>query len=95
MDAVQAVVDLARENEELSDQLSKYEDWFDSLVGSSVTLSVKTKKEKTRYVNCTVTEFDEDDGTWVLTADEDGEGDPEVFEASFEDFVKGRLVVNL
>ena len=92
MDAIQAVVDLARENEALEEKLSKYEDWCEDLVGTTVTLRVGSKKSKTRFVDCVVQEYDADEYTWTLLADEKTtDNDPEIFEVTFEDFIKGNL----
>ncbi len=88
MDAIEAVVELAKERDELADELETYENWFESLVGREVTMSVKSKK-KTRFVDCVVTEFTPGEG-WVLQeADND-----EVHVVTFEDFVSGRLWLN-
>jgi hypothetical protein len=94
MDAIQAVVDLARENEAYEEKLGKYEDWCDDLIGTSVTLRVGGKKSKTRFVECVVQEYDADEFTWTLLADEKTDNDPEIFEVTFEDFIKGNLHIN-
>lgn len=87
MDAIEAVVDLAKERDELADELETYVDWFEGLVGQTVTLALKHKK-KTRFVDCTVTEFTPGEG-WVLQADDDDE----MHVVTFEDFAKGRVWV--
>lgn len=88
MEAIEAVLDLAKERDELSADLDVYETWFESLVGKEVTLTVSHKK-KTRFVKCAVTEFTPGEG-WELTAVDE---DDEVFMVSFEDFVEGRVWV--
>lgn len=95
MDAIQAVVDLARENEAYEEKLCKYEDWCEDLIGTSVTLRVGSKKSKTRFVECIVQEYDSDEFTWTLLADDEKTtNDPEIFEVTFEDFIKGNLHIN-
>ena len=94
MDAIQAVVDLARENEAYEEKLGKYEDWCDDLIGTSVTLRVGSKKGKTRFVECVVQEYDGDEFTWTLLAEDKTDNDPEIFEVTFEDFIKGNLHIN-
>jgi hypothetical protein len=92
MDAIEAVVALTRERDELAEDLDVYESWFESLVGQTVTLRVTTKNMKrTRFVECVVGEFTSGQG-WVLTSLEP-EDDPDVYHVSFEDFVKGRVHV--
>jgi hypothetical protein len=89
MEAIEAVLALAKERDELIEELETYEDWFESLVGKHVVLSVKSKK-KTRFVECIVAEFVEGEG-WELHSTEDG--DDEVFMVTFEDFVAGKVFV--
>jgi hypothetical protein len=87
MEAIEAVLELAKERDELANDLEVYESWFESLIGKEVTLTVKHKK-KTNFVDCTVTDFTSGEG-WELTAlDTD-----EVFIVGFEDFVNGRVWV--
>lgn len=87
MEAIEAVLELAKERDELASDLETYESWFESLVGKSVTLTVKSKKH-TRFVQCTVTEFTEGEG-WELQGEDD-----EMFMATFEDFVNGTVTLN-
>lgn len=87
MQAVQAVLDLLKERDELNEELETYESWFESLVGETVVLSVKHKK-KTNFVDCIVTEFEPGEG-WVLQSVEDDE----IHTVTFEDFVRGRLYI--
>jgi len=87
MEAIEAVLDLAKERDELNADIEVYESWFDSLVGKEVTLCV-TNKKKTRFVTCTVTEFTSGEG-WELTS----EDSDEVYMVTFEDFVEGRVWV--
>lgn len=87
MEAIEAVLDLAKERDELNADLEVYESWFESLVGKEVTLSV-THKKKTKYVDCTVMEFTPGEG-WELTS----EDTDEVYMVTFDDFVDGRVWV--
>jgi len=86
MDAIEAVLDLAKERDQLAEELETYEVWFEELVGRKVTFAVKEKK-KTRWVDCTVTEFVEGEG-WELTAEED-----EVFMATLADLINGKIQI--
>jgi hypothetical protein len=85
MEAIEAVLELAKERDEIASELEVYESWFESLVGKEVTLSVSSKK-KTKFVECVVTEFVTGEG-WELTADETDE----IFMVSFDDFTDGRV----
>jgi hypothetical protein len=87
MEAIEAVLELAKERDELASDLEVYESWFESLVGKEVTLTV-TRKKKTKFIDCTVTEFTSGEGWEVTATDTD-----EVFTLSFEDFVDGRVWV--
>ena len=87
MEAIEAVLELAKERDELASELEAYEDWFESLVGKEVTLTFKSKK-KTRFLECIVTEFTPGEG-WVLQT----ETDDETHIVTFEDFVEGRVWV--
>jgi hypothetical protein len=89
MDAIQAVVELARENEELQEEVKSYEDMMEKLVGAYVSYCHETKKKK--YYDCTVDSFDPDTCTWHLVVDEKEENGPETFDVTFDDFVSGRL----
>lgn len=89
MEAIEAVLDLAKERDELASDLETYENWFESLVGKDVTLAVKHKK-KTRFVTCVVVEFTQGEG-WELKADDHID---EVYMVTFEDFVAGRVWVS-
>jgi hypothetical protein len=86
MEAIEAVLDLAKERDQLAEELETYEEWFEELVGRKVTFAVKEKK-KTRWVDCTVTEFVEGEG-WELTAEED-----EVFIATLTDLFNGKMQI--
>jgi hypothetical protein len=89
MEAIEAVLDLAKERDELANDLDTYESWFESLVGKHVTLGIKHKKH-TKFVECTVTEFNQGEG-WELTADVE---EDEVYMVTFEDFVSGKVRLN-
>ena len=56
MDAIEAVLDLAKERDEIANELETYESWFETLIGRNVTLNLKMKK-KTRFVDCVVTDL--------------------------------------
>ena len=88
MEALEAVLDLAKERDELAHELETYESWFESLVGKHVSLTEGRKKHK-RFIECIVTEFVEGEG-WEL---ESMEEDNEVFVVTFEDFVEGKVYV--
>ena len=88
MEALEAVLDLAKERDELAHELETYESWFEALVGKHVILTEGRKKHK-RFIECVVTEFVEGEG-WELESLED---DNEVFVVTFEDFVEGKVFV--
>lgn len=85
MEAIEAVLDLVKERDEVLADLETYENWFESLVGRAVTLAVK-RKSKTRFVECIVAEFTQGEG-WELKSDDTDE----VFMVTFEDFAEGRV----
>ena len=87
MEAIEAVLELAKERDELASDLEVYDSWFESLVGKEVTLTV-TQKKKTKFVDCTVSEFTSGEGGELTATDTD-----EVYAVSFEDFVDGRVWV--
>ena len=87
MEAIEAVLELAKERDHIAEELETYEDWFDSLIGHRVTLTIKSKKH-TRFVDCVVTEFIEGEG-WELESEEDDT----VYTITFLDFVKGLVQV--
>ena len=89
MEASEAVLELAKERDQLAEELETYEDWFEEFVGRHVTLAVKEKK-KTRWIECTVTEFVEGEG-WELTSE--GE-DEEVFIVTLADLFNGKVQLN-
>jgi hypothetical protein len=87
MEAIEAVLELAKERDEIASELETYEEWFESLVGKEVTLTLKSKK-KTRFIECIVAEFNPGEG-WILQSDD---GD-DTHIVTFEDFVEGRVWV--
>jgi hypothetical protein len=89
MDALEAVLDLVKDRDEIASELETYESWFESLVGKNVTLTLKHKK-KTRYVECIVTEFTQGEGWELQSTDEEDE----IFMVTFEDFVSGKVYIN-
>lgn len=97
MEAIEAVLELAKERDQIADELETYEEWFESLVGRKVTLSIKQKGKpaKIRFVECVVTEFVEGEG-WELTSCEGEEGDEqdEVFMITLEDIFRGKVSIH-
>jgi hypothetical protein len=85
MDAIEAVLDLAKDRDELANELETYESWFETLIGRKVTLNLNLKKNKTRFVECVVTDFTPGEG-WELTNEDD-----EVFMVTFEDLFSGKI----
>ena len=88
MDAIEAVLDLAKERDELANELEVYESWFESLVGRKATVHLKSKKT-TRFVEGKVSEFAEGEG-WELVSDEDDQ----VYMFTFEDLFNGKVVIH-
>jgi hypothetical protein len=86
MDAIEAVLELAKERDELVSIVESYEEILESLVGKKVLLTVGRKGHK-RFIECTVTDFHGTDG-WELVSTEDEE---EVHMVTFEDFVAGKV----
>jgi len=84
MEAIEAVIDLVKERDELVNIVESYEDELEALVGKDVILTVGRKNHK-RFVECTVTDFNGTDG-WELTSSDD-----EVYMATFADFVSGKV----
>lgn len=93
MEAIEAVLELAKERDQIADELETYEEWFESLVGRKVTLSLKqkSKQSKIRFVECIVSEFVEGEG-WELTSCENGED--EVFMVTLEDIFIGKVSIH-
>jgi ribosome-associated translation inhibitor RaiA len=89
MEAIEAVLELAKERDELANEIEMYEEWFETLVGKNVTLAVKHKK-KTRFVECTVTVFNQGEG-WELTSDD---VEDEVYMITFDDLFNGKVTIN-
>lgn len=89
MDAIQAVIDLARENEELRTKSEKFDKIFEDMVGSHVTFRVKhTRKHK--FYNCVVDSFTGEG--WELIQETDDER-PLGFYATINDLVTGNMWV--
>jgi hypothetical protein len=84
MEAIEAVLNLAKERDEMNAELETYDEWFSSLVGKEVTLSI-TRKNKTRFATHRVLEFMEGEG-WKL------EGREEL--VTFMDFASGKVWLN-
>ena len=85
MDAIEAVLELAKERDELATTVETYDDMLEMLVGKSVILTVGRKNHKL-FVECTVTDFHGSEG-WELTSTDDDE----VYVITFEDFVTGKV----
>jgi hypothetical protein len=90
MEAIEAVLELAKERDELASDLETYENWFESILGRRATLTVPHKKKVTRFVECTVTDFTQGEG-WELTSTD---AEDEVFMVTFEDFANGHVMVH-
>ena len=86
MDAIEAVLELAKERDELANIVESYEELLESLVGKKVILTVGRKGHK-RFIECTVTDFHGSEG-WELVSTED---DDEVHMVTFEDFATGKV----
>lgn len=86
MDAIEAVLDLAKERDELAHELEVYESWFESLVGRTATLRLKKSKNSTNFVEGKITEFVEGEG-WDFV----GDVDDQVFSITFDDFFTGKV----
>ena len=63
MNAIEAVVEVVKANEELTETLDSYESWFESLVGKTLIIEQRNKN-KTRFVTAEVEEFEEGEG-WL------------------------------
>lgn len=87
MDALEAVIDLVKTNEDLTNTLENYESWFSTLLGETVTIAHKHKK-KTRFSTAEVEEFEPGEG-WLAR---DIETD-EMLSFTFEDFAIGNVWV--
>lgn len=88
MEAIEAVLELAKERDELANEVETYESWFESLVNRKVTMSIKQKKT-TRFVDCVVTEFTPGEG-WEMTSVDDDE----IFMVRFEDLMSNKVSFN-
>jgi len=84
LDVIQAVIDLGRERDELHEVLDKYESWFEEIVGSNITLTIKNKRS-TFYVSHRITQFLGEDG-WEIMSNDD---DETVRHISINDFFTG------
>jgi hypothetical protein len=85
MEAIEAVVALVKERDELSETLDEYEDWFEELVGKRVSLQLPSKKKnKVKYVTAVVIDFVSGEG-WTAR----DENTDTLYEIDFMDFVKG------
>lgn len=87
MDAIEAVLDLAKERDELETTIEEYETSMASLVGKTILMTIGRKKHQ-RFVECTVNEFHGIDG-WEVTSNDDDE----MFMITFDDFVSGKVQV--
>lgn len=87
METITAVVEIVRENEEMSRTIETYECWFDALIGQTVTMKYK-RRNKTRWVTCVVEEFEEGQGWLVRDLESD-----EVFPLTLDNLFDGSAVV--
>jgi len=87
MNAIEAVVEVVKANEELTQTVDTYDEWFESLIGKTLIIEQRNKN-KTRFVTAEVEEFEEGEG-WLAR---DVETD-DVFEVTFQDLVEGRAWV--
>lgn len=87
MEAIEAVLELAKERDELTHEIETYEGWFEGLVGKEVTLALKSKRQ-TRFVECLVSEFNDGEGWELVNAETD-----EVYMVDFADLVNGKFWV--
>jgi hypothetical protein len=88
MEAIEAVLELAKERDELANEVETYEAWFESLVNRRVTMSIKHKKT-TRFVECIVTEFTPNEG-WELTSVDDDE----IYMVTFDEMMSNKISFN-
>ena len=88
MDAIEAVLDLAKERDAIADDLDTYEEWFETLIGRKVTLVLK-RKQHTRFVECEVAVFIQGEGWEVTSLETD-----DTYTFTFEDIVKGKVRLN-
>jgi hypothetical protein len=84
MDALEAVIDLVKQNEELAHTVDMYEEWFEGLVGRAVTIT-RTHKKKTEFITGEVEEFEPGEG-WIVRCIENDE----VMTLTFDDIMDGR-----
>jgi hypothetical protein len=85
MNVISSVVELAREAKDLRERLEDFQNQMSELVGATVTLTVQHGTRKRKFHTCTVDAWDGDH--WYLTDQTTGEA----FDASFDDFVQGRM----
>jgi hypothetical protein len=88
MEAIEAVVALVKERDELTETLDEYEDWFEELIGKHVSLQLPSKKNKVKYVTAVVIDFVSGEG-WTAR----DESTDTLYEIDFSDFVKGEAWV--
>jgi hypothetical protein len=88
MDTITAVVELVRENEDMSRTIETYEDWFEALIGQTVTMKYKYKN-KTRWMTCVVEEFEEGQGWLVRDLESD-----EVFPLTLDNLFDGSAIID-
>jgi len=87
MEAIEAVIELVKERDDLVHVVESYEDSLEALVGKTVTLTLGRKNHK-RFIECTVTDFHGTDG-WELTSSDD-----EVHMVTFLDIVSGKVQIS-
>jgi hypothetical protein len=84
MNAIEAVVEVVKANEEMTAAMDTYDSWFESLVGKTITIEQKFK-HKIRFVTAEIEEFEPGEG-WLAR---DIETD-DIFSVAFEDLAEGR-----
>lgn len=87
MDAIESIINLSRERDEVINELCAYEAWFESLVGKEVTITSK-RKNHTHYFTYTVTKFIEGKG-WEIVNDDDN-----TRVITFYDLVSGKINIS-
>jgi hypothetical protein len=87
MEAIEAVIELVKERDDLVHVVESYEDSLEALVGKTVTLIVGRKNHK-RFIECTVVEFHGTDGWEIISSDD------EVHMVTFLDIVSGKVQIS-
>jgi hypothetical protein len=86
MDAIESVVSLVRENNELREQVESFESSVEQFVGKTVTLRINEGR-KIKFYTCIIDQWNGEE--WELS--ELDSDDPKNFTATLEDLIEGRL----